>query len=72
MNKRKTIGYGLQVYIKPKNKKEDELIKEIFNSNLQNILDDLQVYITGPDITEFKCGILTIHSPEKEKSDKDN
>lgn len=64
MPKRKIIGYGLQVYIKPKNNKEDELIKEIFHENLQNILSDLQVYITGPDITEFKCGILTIHPPE--------
>ena len=71
MTRRKTIGYGLQVYIKPKNKKEDELIKEIFHENLQNILGDLQLYITGPDITEFKCGILTFHPPEN-KDNKDD
>lgn len=64
MKERKIIGYGLQVYIKPKNKKEDEIIKKIFDDNLENIIGDLQLYITGPSVTEFKCGILTIHPPE--------
>lgn len=69
MKGRPIIGYGLQVYIKPKNKKEDELIKKIFDDNLGNIINDLQFYITGPSVTEFKCGILTIHPPEKSNND---